>query len=308
MRPPDRLPPRLRHNPFRTQEGLRHGLTHKILAGPWFHRIHTGVVICADTTLTFTVYVFAALLVLPPDVALSHQSALRWWGVEIGDPRPVHFSTNTRTRVRREGIVLHRRQGRLRPRFRDGVNVLGPDRSFVDAACTLDIVELIKAGDWLLHLKHTDLDTLHGYAWARHLDGVLRARRALTWVRERVESPMETVVRLMIVWARLPEPDTNRDIFDPHGRFVARGDMPYFRYKVLVEYDGKWHERDPVQCQRDRERRQQLNDLGWCVIVVLSSDLPHKQGVVWRVYHALCDRGYDGREPLFNAMWSKWFA
>ncbi|MGH3424266.1 MAG: DUF559 domain-containing protein [Nocardioidaceae bacterium] len=185
--------------------------------------------------------------------------------------------------------------------------MLGPDRSFVDSATVLTFVELVTAGDWLLHLRQTDLETLTGYAYRSHLDGVLRARRALAWVRKRVESPMETLVRLMIVFARLPEPETNLDIQDATGRFVARGDMPYFDYKVLVEYDGVWHERDPWQRQRDRERREDLDALGWTVIVILAEDLKDKREIVWRVYRALTANGYVGREPHFNAIWTKWF-
>ena len=33
---------------------------------------------------------------------------------------------------------------------------------------------------------------------------------------------------------------------------------------------------------------------------------PHE--VVWRVYRALRDRGYDGPPPVFNDMWNRWFA
>lgn len=112
----------------------------------------------------------------------------------------------------------------------------------------------------------------------------------------------------MIVFARLPEPATNVELFDDRGQFVARLDMPYPKWRVVVEYDGAHHERDPRQRQRDRERREAIEALGWRVIVVTGQDLLRPASVPWRVFHALELRGYEGREPTINASWLHWFS
>jgi very-short-patch-repair endonuclease len=75
-----------------------------------------------------------------------------------------------------------------------------------------------------------------------------------------------------------------------------------------VEYEGWQHERDPRQRQHDRERRELLEGAGWRVIIVTSADLEDKRAVVRRIHTALKARGYEGREPLFDAMWDKFFA
>jgi len=188
-----------------------------------------------------------------------------------------------------------------------GLPVTGPDRTVVDCATRLTLVQFIQAADWLIYSGVTTLSELTDYASTRHLSGVARARRALLYARESVESPMETLVRLMLVFARLREPECNPDIVDSQGNFLARGDLVYFRFKVLVEYDGWHHERDAKQRQRDRERREVLEANGWRVIIVTSEDLKNSRLIPWRVFEALKDRGYEGQPPRMNVMWSQWF-
>jgi hypothetical protein len=118
---------------------------------------------------------------------------------------------------------------------------------------------------------------------------------------------METLVRLMLVFARLPAPLPNRWIADAAGRRLARADLLYERYKVIVEYDGWHHERDSRQRQRDRERRESLESLGYRLIVVTDADLRTPQSIPWRVYDALRDRGYAGPRPTTSDVWLRWF-
>lgn len=88
-------------------------------------------------------------------------------------------------------------------------------------------MELVQSAEMLLHLKRTSLENLWEYALTRHLDGVVRARRVLHWVREKVESPMETLLRLMIVFARVvtsADLNSKREVVRRvHRAIVARG-------------------------------------------------------------------------------------
>ncbi len=261
----------------------------------------------AGSELDLRVWLRAALLVLPPDAVVSHLTAVHLRGLVIGDPWPLHFSTNCSTYTRHKVLRVHRRKGRLSSVELDGIPVTGPDRTLVDIATKVGLVELIQAIEWMLHQRMTTIDGLAAYALARHLDGVRRVRRVLALVRDGVESPMETRLRLMIVLARLPEPACNAQIRSADGRFLARGDLVLSRWKVLVEYDGWQHERDGRQRQRDRERREQLEAEGWRVIVVTYEDMRAKRDVVRRVHAALVQRGYAGPAPVFNVMWIQWF-
>jgi hypothetical protein len=156
----------------------------------------------------------------------------------------------------------------------------------------LSLKHLVRVGDWLVAHKHTDALSLRAYALTSHLDGVQRARRAAELVREGVESPRETDVRLALVESGLAEPELNTDILDEAGRFLARGDLVYRRWKVLVEYDGWQHERDAWQRQRDHLRREALEAAGWLVIVVTTTDMRAPKSIAARVARALTSRGY----------------
>jgi hypothetical protein len=307
MAHPHDIPPALCDGPFRSATAVREGLPRTALRGHRFRRLFRDVYVFRAAVLSFTAWLHAARLVLPDDAVVSHSSAVRLYGFEPRDRSTLEFSTNTNAITRHASIRLHRRQGRLTPYVIDELPVTGPDRTFVDAATCLTFTELVQFGDWLLHHGHTTLDRLLTYAIERHLHGVRRARRALRFVREGVESPRETSVRLQLVFARLPEPECNVDILDATGRFLARGDMVYRRWKVLVEYDGWHHERDARQRQRDIGRRERLELNGWTVVVVTIGDFAHPREIAWRVYTALKAKGYAGQRPVTSVIWTRWF-
>jgi very-short-patch-repair endonuclease len=165
--------------------------------------------------------------------------------------------------------------------------VLGPDRTFVDAAMMLRDRDLLRVGDWLVARGLTDVATLRGFVAKSHLDGVQRARRVALMVRSGSASPRETDVRWEILRAGLPEPELNVDIYDEQGEFIARGDLVYREWKVIVEYDGWQHERDAWQRQYDHLRRERLEGEGWRVIVVTAADFRHPAVITQRIARAL---------------------
>jgi hypothetical protein len=305
--PPRPLPTELRDRPFTTREANDLGISKDVLHGPRIRRLHRGVHCYTDCELTPAVLVQAARLLLPPDAALSHTTALRWYGVNLGPAAPLHFSTNTGSQTALDGVVLHRRQGRLSPRVVDGVPVLGPDRTLVDCATLLGYVDLVRAGDWLVRLGLTTPDRLIQYALDSHLDGVRRARKVVGHVVPRVDSVMETDLRLLLRFARLPSPEPNGVIEDDGGRFLARGDLVFRRYRVVVEYDGWHHERDARQRQKDHLRRERLESAGWRVIVVTIEDMRRPSSIVRRVHTALVQAGYAGPDPVLSDSWRRWF-
>ncbi len=250
--------------------------------------------------MTYELVVAAARLVLPADAALSHVSSLRLRGLAVRPGLPLHFSTNSQLRSHQPGIVLHRRQGQLWPDVMSGMPVLGPDRTFVDCGTQLSLRQLVEVGDWLVAQGQTDLVTLRDYVIESHLDGVLRARDAAAMVRVGAESVRESAVRWELIRSGLPEPEINPDIVDDLGRFLARADLAYRKWKVLVEYDGWQHERDAFQRQRDHLRREALEAAGWRVIVITTEDMRNTRSVVWRVHAALKARGYSGPTPRFG--------
>jgi hypothetical protein len=302
------IPEPLKTRPFTTSEAARRRVSIHVLRGRRFVQLFRGVWVCADLTVDESVRIAAARLLLPADAALSHVSALHRLGVGLGSEWPLHFSTNTRSQTRIPGVKLHRRLGRLSPSDVDGMPTLGPDRTFVDCATLFGLRDLVRAGDWLVRLGLTTPETLRAYAAERHLDGVLRARRASMFVASRVDSVTETDVRLLLRFARLPWPEVNAWITDAAGNVLGRGDLVFRDYWVIVEYDGWHHERDARQRQKDHLRRERLEAAGWRLIVVTSADMSDPSGIVKRVNAALVAGGYDGRHPVMSSTWRRWFA
>jgi very-short-patch-repair endonuclease len=257
--------------------------------------------------VTLQVRIQAARLVLPEDAVVSHTTALALLGVESAPCAPLHFSTNTTLRRWHDGIILHRRIWPIHPDVVDGMPVVGPDRALVDSAILLGHRDLVRAGDALVRLGHTTPEKLCHYVDERHLDGVIRARRAARDVRSGVDSVAETDVRLLIRFARLPEPEVNGWIVNDAGLAIARGDLVYRRYLVIVEYDGWHHERDARQRQKDHLRRERLDAAGWTVIVITAEDLKNPLGIVRRVHAALIAGGYSGPAPVMSTTWHRWF-
>lgn len=295
------IPSELHGRAFTVAEASTFGITSRMLQGRRFTRIYDGVYRTAQTPMSFDLAVRAALRVLPDDAALSHVSCLRWLGYDDVPEVPVHFSTSGRLHVERPGLVVHRRQGRLSPTLVRGVPILGPDRTFVDVATQLRERQLLRVGDWLVRYGHTDRSTLCEYARDSHLDGVQRARRIAALVRSRVDSPRESDVRWILMDAGLPVPEPNAPIVDEHGVRLAKGDLTYVGFKVIVEHDGWVHERDARQRQRDHLRRERLEAEGWRVIVITVEDFTNERAIAWRVYDALTKRGYRGARPRFGA-------
>jgi hypothetical protein len=92
-------------------------------------------------------------------------------------------------------------------------------------------------------------------------------------VRAGVDSPRETVLRLVIVRAGFPEPEVNGVILDGDGKKIATGDLVFREYKVLVEYDGEQHRLDQEQYNWDIDRLDAIREAGWLVVRINKSHL-----------------------------------
>lgn len=294
------VPESLRGRPFTTAEARECGVGRRTLQGPTYASVHHGVFRAAETPDSLDLRVRGALLVLPADAALSHQSALAWFGYDGLPAEPLHFSTASGSRTERRGMEVHRRQRALRSQLVRGVPVLDPARTFVDVATDVDDRQLLRIGDWLVRWGHVDLLDLRAFALQEHLDGVQRARRVAPLVRERVDSVRESDVRWIIWSSGLPVPEPNVPIVDEAGVQVAKGDLVYVRWRVVVEHDGWHHERDAAQRQRDHLRRERLEALGWRVIVITVKDFENEKSIAWRIHGALAERGYGGARPRFG--------
>lgn len=297
--------------PFTVDQALRLGVSRRVLEGRRFRQLHRSVYVHVDVPLDLATRVAGAQLVAPRDAVPTGMTALGLLDAGDGAERQVQLASTDAAQRRIAGVAVRRHvrapalcrhQGRL---------LVAPEVAWVEAARSLGLVPLVVAAERLLHLGHVRLCSLQAYVASSHDHGVRRARRVLPLVRERVESPRETVLRLMLVFARLPEPEANRPL--RLARLRVRPDLSYEQQRVALEYDGAYHVQkadgtvDWAQYNRDLQRREALEAAGWRVVVVTAGGMRDPRAVVHRVDRALRERGYAGPRPVFDDMWSRWF-
>lgn len=138
----------------------------------------------------------------------------------------------------------------------------------------LELDDLIAVGDGLLCGRHplaTTQEVASAVVEYAGRSGSRQLREAVLCMRPRVESRRVIFLRLLIVSSGFPEPQTNCEIPLAAGTRRVCGDLIYFQYGVLVEYDGEQHRRNDLQYNRDIERLHDLHDLraaSWIVITV----------------------------------------
>lgn len=250
----------------------------------------------------------AALLAVCQSAVISSVTAARIWPLPMppaAPDEPLHISAFAPDHApRRQGVVGHQiRDQEVGTEYRFGIAVTDPASLFCHLATTLSMPDLVAVGDGLILTPRFDpgdrpyctLDTLvERVEWYRGR-GKARAAKALELVRAGAESRPETLVRLELIAAGLPEPSLNTDIHDEGGRFLGRGDMVYEEWQIVVEYDGDHHRTDPDQYSRDLVRLDDLSAAGWRVIrVAKGSFFRDRQDVVRRVRSALLRAGWTG--------------
>ena len=102
--------------------------------------------------------------------------------------------------------------------------------------------------------------------------GLRQLETALTLVDAGSQSPRETWLRLTLIEAGFPRPQTQIAVPCPDSFTTYYLDMGWEELMVGVEYDGDHHRTDRWQYTRDSHRREDLERLGWIVIRVLASD------------------------------------
>ncbi|MFF3601844.1 endonuclease domain-containing protein [Kitasatospora indigofera] len=221
---------------------------------------------------------------LKPGEYFSHLTAARLWGVPLPTPftpgEPLHVSCFAPQRPpRTRGVVGHQlpqRADAVIHRF--GLPVADAATAWVQLASVLPPAELVVAGDHLVLDPYVldpgdprpfvGIEELAERLASFRGRGKRAATRSLSRVRAGAESRPETLLRLLLVDAGLPEPLLNQALYDASGRFLGRVDLVYPEQRVVVEYDGDQHRTSTAQYERDQTRLDALRHAGWLVVQV----------------------------------------
>lgn len=261
---------------FRVGEGRAAGASRKRLRArdldAPFHGVRTRGVDAPERQL---------VPVLRPGDAFCGPTGARIWGLplplEAAEDARVHVSSLAPTAaMRRPGVVGVSRSADAVV-LRDGLPVLDPVGTWLTLARDLPWWDLVAAADRIVTgtLRTGPLasvDDLAAAVASRSGRGhVRRLRHALERVRVGSWSRPETLLRLLIVAAALPEPSLNLRVRLADGR-EAIIDLAWEAERIAIEYDGRWHDRGAGP-DRDALRHEELVDAGWLVVHVRAHEL-----------------------------------
>ncbi|WP_343038121.1 endonuclease domain-containing protein [Arthrobacter wenxiniae] len=178
----------------------------------------------------------------------------------------------------------------------DGLRISTRARTWLDMARILPLPNLVCMSDQLIRIPRTVFEgrgepytttVSLGSMMARHknLQGIVRAREALGLMRVGSDSGPETLLRLAMLDAGLPEPGLQLSLWPTPN--APSADLGYRRRRIAIQYDGRTHD-DPFQAKSDRRRDDAFRKAGWTVLVFNSEDLAEGyDGAVRRIKAAL---------------------
>jgi hypothetical protein len=321
-----RLPAPFNDQPFTVRAAMAAGLTADRLRGRDLERPFRGVRVAAgagtveahgfgEFASTRDAEEFAAHIahcgeyepLLRPGQFFSHETAARLWKFPLpgafARDHPLHVSVGAPGRAPRSaGIVGHQATGgSIIQRF--GLPVSDAITTWLALAPLLETDDLVAIADHIVLepvvldpydiRPHAALAELQRRVAAFRGRGARKAASAVQWVRPGAESRPETLLRLVIARAGLPEPEVNAEIRDAAGRLLGRADLLYRRWKVIVEYDGEGHRTSSRQYERDETRLEDFALEGFRVVRIRKGTLFVLPDVAAaRIERALRDAGW----------------
>ena len=252
---------------------------------------------------------------MPPDQYFSHGTAAALLGLRLPEVHLRHVSgvsvlgglvldvsaPTPRRAPRLRGVRGHELLSSVRVRtLPSGLRVSDAVETWCQLAAELSVDDLIVMGDGLV-CRQSPLATVSELTaavagWGARPGGPA-LRRALLDIRSRTDSARETMLRLMIVRAGLPEPVVNFEICNRLGAVIGLGDLAYPSYRVLLEYDGGQHRSDERQFHIDISRLDAFMEEKWRVIRVNKSLMQQRSTLLGKVGTALEAGGWSATRP-----------
>lgn len=261
--------------PFVGTEAIAAGLLTKSQLETRYVRVFPGVYIDRDAELTAPVRAKAGWLWTGRRGIVAGFSAAALHGSKwVDDGRAVELIHDNHHCA--AGIQVHRDVVEAdEVEIIGGVATTSSTRTALDLGCWYPKMTAVAGIDALARaaeFKAADVELLAQRYPGRR--GIARARLALAWFDSGAQSPKETWLRLTLMEAGLPRPQTQIPVCDEFGQAIAYLDMGWDDVKVAVEYDGDHHRGDRSQFSWDIRRMEMLQRKGWIVIRVVAGDRP----------------------------------
>jgi hypothetical protein len=155
----------------------------------------------------------------------------------------------------------------------DGRAVTTPERTAFDIGRRGSLWGAVARLDALARatgVKASDVSALAGRH--RGTRGLSQLETALDLMDAGAQSPRETRLRLVLIEAGFPRPQTQIPVAGPDGVPFAFLDMGWEEWMLAVEYDGDHHRVDRRQFASDIHRLEKISQAGWRVVRVVAED------------------------------------
>jgi len=211
----------------------------------------------------------------------SYLSAGQLWGLPSSRTDVIEITCPRWQRARHDGLVVHESLAIDDEDHAevDGIPCTSVARTLFDLARRLSPVMLDANIDNAMRRELVTLDELRSTSARLATKGRPGGRRFRQVVQARSdggalpESVPERLLADMLVRQGLPAPQHQFVIRDRAGAFVARVDLAYPEWMVVVEYDSVEHHTGTTAHIRDSARRDAIGDLGYAVLTATSADL-----------------------------------
>lgn len=272
--------------PFIGSEALACGALSRHQLRTRYRAVLPNVYLSNDVQLSLELRIFAAWLwsgrtgtIVGAAAAALHRS--KW----IPDDIPVELNhANTRP----PHGVLTRRDALLEGETQamDGRAVTTPERTAFDIGRRGAIRSAVARLDALARATGFKVDDVLRVAKCHpRSPGLRRLETALELVDPGAQSPRESYLRLLLIDAGFPRPQTQIPVLGGDGIPLAYLDLGWEENLVAVEYDGDQHRTDRRQYVKDLQRIEMVERMGWIIVRVVAEDRP--ANIVRRVRAAL---------------------
>jgi len=272
--------------PFIGSEALASGTISRYQLRTRYRAVLPNVYLSNDVQLSLELRIFAAWLWSRRTATIVGAAAAALHGAKwIPDDVPVEL---IHTNLRPPHGVLTRRYVLMdgETQTMDGRTVTTPERTAFDIGRRGAVRSAVVRLDALARATGFKVDdVLRLVKCHPRSPGLRRLETALQLVDAGAQSPRESYLRLLLIDAGLPCPQTQIPVLGVDGIPVAYLDLGWEDCRVAVEYDGEHHRTDRRQYVKDIRRLEMLERMGWIVVRVVAED--HPADIVRRVRAAL---------------------
>lgn len=203
---------------------------------------------------------------------VSHDTAARWWGMELAHAPASNHLTVPRNRGRRRdaimGWTLHRADVPARERMiKLGLCVTTPVRTVLDCARMLSLADAVALADSALRKRLVTLAALHAaVAGLPRGPGRRKAQSVVACLDAKSGSVLESLLRVLLRQYGLLPPETQFAFTDAAGRLVGYFDFAWPALHLIVEADGFEFHRQREHLRRDCRRHNAITLRGWWLL------------------------------------------